>query len=227
MAETLQELIAELSTMDSARRADTDRLNTAYAGYERITNRSYYSTEEAHRASYAEHLPAVQAVETEISRSAELRERRQREIMRQTASEFPVIPDALADRVASLRPMIREDAEKLPLPALLARTRHALQVQDRASMYLYHRYVKMRLASSRLEQGEEPAVTKARSELGALLRDIDSRLVSREVAQVHAQALSGLTEDSHLRSKATARARSQQTYTFQGRNEVPWPQGAG
>ena len=169
--------ITRVLANDETRIDQTGRtLATARSHYERLTLRGNYFTDEAHVASFNEHLPALEAAETAAIRAAEVAERNARLVLAQTRSAgVTLAPEEFAAAEAR-RSFIAEDAERLTLAEIRDAVARAIAVGDRPLMYLWLRAGRARLranAEGRLpERGDE----QARADLPRLFGQIGDQL---------------------------------------------------
>ena len=220
---TLAEIVAQLTADESTLGRLAASLTTAQRSYETATDRRYYSTEEAHAASFAEHLPAVQAVEAEVARGAGGIRARAREAIALTERQQPTLTDAEQAAAAMRREFVREDAETLPLDQLLERIQGVMLLDDRPGMYLYGRYARMRLG--RGEGDGAPLDNRqgnAKGAIAAAVAEIDKRLRGGEVRAVYERALALLGKAGDLEAKAEKREREKRVYRFQSPLDVRW-----
>lgn len=216
---TLAELTANLSTIESRLGSEQTSLARVQSNYASITDRALYSTDAAHKASFEEHLPGLAEAEATALQVAQLARTQARQIFSATETELPQLTDEEYKVAGGRASLIKEDAETLRLDELTRRTRQALLVADRPGQFLYARYGKQRLASGKDNLEEH---LKPKAELGAVIREIEGRLIPGSVKKAHDRAVELLGKASKLESQAAGRRRSQERFTFKNDRDVAW-----
>lgn len=233
-AGNLEQVTGELSDLAQSLEQAQSALTTAEKRYARDTDRYYYSTDEAHQASFAEHLPALAKTEAQVEQAASLAAHRARQIMQLAANEYPLLTDDEQGVASAKAPFVKEDCESLPYAELLNRVRHAALMGDRPSMWLYARYGKQRLAQGRYgsaagdnslddDAADGPeAHADERAELVRTFADIEDSLRPGKLKELRKSALDTLTQANTLQSAAGKRRWSQAVYSWQKPGDVPW-----
>lgn len=121
----------------------------------------------------AEATPRRDQAEAEITSTAARLERMARDVIAETEAAPPSLsPDDLR-RASELKPFLSEDVERLSLPELRSRVRHALATGAIPEMYLLSRAVPIRIERERQQPGFAP---ESIGDLDALAREAGQRL---------------------------------------------------
>lgn len=194
--------------------------DTAQANAPRPEHFSLPATYEAEHAAYVERV--LTPTEAETTRAAAIAVDVARAALEAIGEHgFAQLNPAAQARLGTLTPLIRDEAERLSIPDLLTRVRQAALSGDTTKIYLLCRYGKMRLAAGGAD-AQAPEQQQARAQLASALTTLEGRLIAPEHAQLRTQALKVLERARTLETRATARLRASQRYTFESPNDVRW-----
>ena len=203
-----------------------DALAEAETGYESITRRRNYSSDEGHAVGLRDHLPALVAVEQSAARVASASERNVRTILAQAATTTRMTVDAETEaRAAAKVPIVARQIEVAPVTELRDQLRAAIVADDVATMYLFGSLLPARLAETPAGQATaRPEVDAARAELGRLIGRVKDQLRDASLDPVRAQADAVLSKAATARRAADRRRQQDAARARVDAGEiVPWP----
>lgn len=163
-------------------------------------------SDELRAKAVEDYLPTLESAERLAEKAASIARSNATAVARQTASAPPILSPEETALASNRAVFVREDAERLALPTLVERVRHAFQSEDRSALYLYLRYGRARLAV-RVEGQRDPAEVAARAELGRLMSAAEERLRDPALAPVAKAANEALVRAGEVSRLAVERRR--------------------
>jgi hypothetical protein len=230
---SLTEIRGDLAGWEAQLDEAATSLQAAQRDYETLTDRYRYSTDAGHAASFAEHIPSLEQAEQDAGRAAGVVYRNAQAVRERLNHELPVLSPEEEASAAAKATFAREDAERLPLPELAARVEHAVLRGDRAAMFTYARYGRMRLARGGGGDGAGEGATwptdtgPDRERLARVIREAESRLRPGDLAGVETRALGVVSKASNLQGVAGKRTREHAAAAMVPQGAVRWPRDGG
>lgn len=198
-------------------------LEAAEGLYARATDRFYYSTDEAHQASFKEHAGPLAKAEDSATGVASAAEANARAVLAQIPGDTITLDAAGMAEAATRQALLAHDAANLPLDRLMTDVRAAIAHDDKPAMFLYAKLVSQRLAEPQARDAQERQQS-AVSSLRNMVWQINDALRDRSFDALRQQALDAIGEASTLRSRASKRERkAQPLVAHDGSKMVAWP----